>query len=174
VLLLLQPWVLLLQLLPASSAGGLAGDASWGRLMVPLKLQHPRNKKVMGTVELEVRQQLLTVINTQRHTAAAAVRATTQTGERQSWRYGRKSQLLTVLQTQPAVDAAVALIPCALCFVFVCRCSSGFSAYTHISRYNMLLCNAAVGVLPTLPACRQARNDGPCQVQASYFSYALT
>jgi hypothetical protein len=44
-----------LQLLPCSSAGGLAGDASWGRLMVPLKLQHPRNKKNMGTVELEVR-----------------------------------------------------------------------------------------------------------------------
>ncbi|WIA14980.1 hypothetical protein OEZ85_001688 [Tetradesmus obliquus] len=42
------------ELLPAAVAGGLAGDASWGRLMVPLKLQHPRNKKDMGTVELEV------------------------------------------------------------------------------------------------------------------------
>lgn len=54
------------QLLPAAVAGGLAGDASWGRLMVPLKLQHPRNKKDMGTVELEVRfVALLASIGTQ-------------------------------------------------------------------------------------------------------------
>lgn len=54
------------QLLPAAVAGGLAGDASWGRLMVPLKLHHPRNRKDMGTVELEVRfVALLASIGTQ-------------------------------------------------------------------------------------------------------------